>query len=482
LFQFQRLCLRLLQLWSSPLRPQPDPTSGSKYAVVNAAAVGSPGVKIGPVPVLIQLALSVLLAACSLAASVARSAADFAVATVATVAFIFPEDPRYNDKASVFRSHAAPSIFAHSWCGGAGVGDLGLQRAGAVFTRACEMDENCRRSYHAQFGIRPCPDFLTMPLAAEGSADVVLITLPCVSFSVAGLQQGTKGPPGSAAHAAGDLLTCCFWRLRMERPRSFIFENVAGLLLSNDGMHKDLSYVLQGLSSAGYDCKHGVEGSSDSGRAMRRSRLLIVGLRSDLVQMSSWSVSDISASWSMQRAGVSTRRCVSDIMNHQLSREERLADGAIFIPKANITFESDSLPACLPSGPEFGRPFVRVAPDQVPFPDRASTIHTFAIGTIGAPSLKKRRRNGSSAWLRAPLCLRRASRAGKIASGCHGVIGIPRSPLRSSVLFGVWAQWRWLLALVVLLNLQMVSTLPSPRAWAIGCSASWTLWCATMLF
>ena len=80
-----------------------------------------------------------------------------------------------------------------------------------------------------------------------GKIDLVTFGFPCQDLSVAGKRRGLKGERSGLFFEAMRLI-------RELKPSLFVFENVAGLLTSNDG--KDFEVVLREVADIGiYECE-----------------------------------------------------------------------------------------------------------------------------------------------------------------------------------------------------------------------------------
>lgn len=91
---------------------------------------------------------------------------------------------------------------------------------------------------------------------------------PCQSFSVAGLRKGLSDPRGNLALTYVGILDHF-------RPKWFIWENVPGVLSSNQG--KDFAAFLTSLGIIGYGWSYRVLDAQYFGVAQRRRRVFVVG-------------------------------------------------------------------------------------------------------------------------------------------------------------------------------------------------------------
>lgn len=101
-----------------------------------------------------------------------------------------------------------------------------------------------------------------------GQLDLVVGGSPCQSFSVAGQRLGLDDPRGNLAlHYLGIV--------RDIRPEWFLFENVPGLLSSDEG--RDFGTFLAEVERIGYSCAWRILDARYFGVAQRRRRLFVVG-------------------------------------------------------------------------------------------------------------------------------------------------------------------------------------------------------------
>jgi DNA (cytosine-5)-methyltransferase 1 len=104
--------------------------------------------------------------------------------------------------------------------------------------------------------------------AKRFAPDVVVAGTPCQSFSVAGLRGGMADPRGNLALVLLRLVDAA-------RPRWLVWENVPGVLSSNDG--RDFGAFLGGLGQLGYGFAYRVLDAQYFGVPQRRRRVFVVG-------------------------------------------------------------------------------------------------------------------------------------------------------------------------------------------------------------
>ena len=133
---------------------------------------------------------------------------------------------------------------------GIGGFSLGFQRAGWHFDKHYFSEIN---PYAIKIYQRHFPD--AIPLGSItgikpeelGQVDLITFGFPCQDLSIAGKRAGLEGSRSGLFFEATRLI-------RFLKPSIFVFENVEGLLTSNDG--KDFEVVLREIADIGlYECE-----------------------------------------------------------------------------------------------------------------------------------------------------------------------------------------------------------------------------------
>ena len=101
-----------------------------------------------------------------------------------------------------------------------------------------------------------------------GPVDVLVGGTPCQSFSVAGLRRGLADPRGNLMLTFGAIA-------RRYRPRWLLWENVPGVLSSDEG--RDFGTFLGMLGELGYGYAYRILDAQYFGLAQRRKRVFVVG-------------------------------------------------------------------------------------------------------------------------------------------------------------------------------------------------------------
>lgn len=179
---------------------------------------------------------------------------------------------------SAQRSFSAIELFA-----GAGGLALGIEKAGFNTLALIELDKDAAATLKLN---RPmwnviCDDIANISSKnltqffgiKSGELDLVSGGAPCQSFSYAGKRLGLED-------ARGTLFYHFAVFLEKLRPKTFLFENVRGLLTHNHG--QTYKTILDIFAQVGYTIQKKVLNAWDYGVAQKRERLITIGIRNDL--------------------------------------------------------------------------------------------------------------------------------------------------------------------------------------------------------
>lgn len=115
-------------------------------------------------------------------------------------------------------------------------------------------------------------DFTTIEANQYGSINLLAGGTPCQSFSIAGLRNGMDDERGN--------LSLEYLKLaKRKRPTWLVWENVPGVLSSNEG--RDFGAFLAGLGECGYGFAYRVLDAQYFGVPQRRRRVFVVGYLGD---------------------------------------------------------------------------------------------------------------------------------------------------------------------------------------------------------
>lgn len=106
----------------------------------------------------------------------------------------------------------------------------------------------------------------------NGTAELLVGGTPCQSFSIAGKREGMDDPRGQLAIKFFDIV-------RKLRPRWIVWENVPGVLSSNQG--RDFGAFLSEMGKCGYGFAYRILDAQYFGVPQRRRRVFVVGYLGD---------------------------------------------------------------------------------------------------------------------------------------------------------------------------------------------------------
>ncbi len=166
---------------------------------------------------------------------------------------------------------------------GAGGLSLGIEKAGFDTIALIEVDKDAastlkenRPSWNvihddiANISSLDLSKFFKIPV---GALDLLSGGAPCQSFSYAGKRLGLEDTRGTLFYHFALFL-------KKLQPRTFLFENVRGLLTHNHG--NTYQTILDIFAETGYTIQVKVLNAWDYGVAQKRERLITIGIRNDL--------------------------------------------------------------------------------------------------------------------------------------------------------------------------------------------------------
>lgn len=165
---------------------------------------------------------------------------------------------------------------------GAGGLALGLEQAGLHSIGAFEWDKHACQTLRDNRPEWNVVEGDLVKIAEEGfgghlnseELDVLSGWAPCQAFSHAGKRLGMQDTRGTLFHAYAKAL-------EELQPKVFIFENVKGLLTHDNGF--TFNVIVGVFETCGYKLYWDVLNANDYGVAQKRERLIIVGIRNDLI-------------------------------------------------------------------------------------------------------------------------------------------------------------------------------------------------------
>ena len=174
------------------------------------------------------------------------------------------------------------TIDLFSGCGGV---SLGFKWAGFNAVLASDIDENCEKTFTTNFPETPfiCGDLSAIKKEdfdkiIDQEIDVVIGGPPCQGFSLANKKRNK---------VADDPRNKLFYEfvkvIDWYSPKSFVMENVKGLLSMKSGqVIKQIVDEFENAGEFGYEVKYEVLKASDYGVPQARQRVIVIGIRKDL--------------------------------------------------------------------------------------------------------------------------------------------------------------------------------------------------------
>lgn len=151
---------------------------------------------------------------------------------------------------------------------------VALDSLGGTSVGFSEIDKKAIETYQRNFN-DPVTHHLgdVTKITKLPEVDLVVGGVPCQSWSVAGKRRGFDDPRGKLWYDAIRMV-------ELSQPRAFIFENVKGLADPRNKANLDL--ITESFEAIGYSVKHQLLNSFDFGAPQNRSRIFLVGFRSDM--------------------------------------------------------------------------------------------------------------------------------------------------------------------------------------------------------
>jgi len=169
----------------------------------------------------------------------------------------------------------------------AGIGGfrIPLEALGGKCLGFSEIDKKAIETYKNNFLDPNNPDEIELGSVTNlgklpfENIDLIVGGVPCQSWSVAGKMRGFDDPRGKLWE---DTLRI----VELNQPKTFIFENVKGLI---DPRNKEnLNLIVQSFEQLGYVVKYKLLNSYDFGLPQNRERIYIVGIRGDYAAQNSF--------------------------------------------------------------------------------------------------------------------------------------------------------------------------------------------------
>ncbi|MCE3231463.1 MAG: hhaIM 1 [Alphaproteobacteria bacterium] len=159
--------------------------------------------------------------------------------------------------------------FIDLFCGIGGF-HLGAVQNGGECVFACDIDQDVRRAYHANFGLDPKGDITHISGSDIPDHDMLCAGFPCQPFSIIGNRRGFSDIRGTLFFDIARII-------QAKKPKFAVLENVKQLATHDQG--RTLKIILETLKSMGYSTYWKILNALDYGLPQKRERLIIVCFR-----------------------------------------------------------------------------------------------------------------------------------------------------------------------------------------------------------
>lgn len=163
--------------------------------------------------------------------------------------------------------HRIAFTFSDLFCGIGGF-RVAAESFGWECVFSCDIDEEARRVYKANFGEEPAGDIIPIKFNDIPNHDVLFAGFPCQPFSIIGSMNGVDDTRGTLFKEIARILEA-------KRPRWFILENVKQLATHNNGFV--IKRILEITAGLGYFADSKILNALDFGLPQKRERVFIVG-------------------------------------------------------------------------------------------------------------------------------------------------------------------------------------------------------------
>ncbi len=159
--------------------------------------------------------------------------------------------------------------FADMFCGIGGF-HLAAESFGMKCVFACDLDEEARKAYGHNFGIKPKGDIRLLREDEIPDHDLFCAGFPCQPFSIIGKRQGFDD-------IRGTLFFEIIRILKVKRPQAVLLENVKQLA-TNDKKHT-INRIVESLEELDYHVSWRILNALDFGLPQKRERVLIAAIQ-----------------------------------------------------------------------------------------------------------------------------------------------------------------------------------------------------------
>jgi len=138
---------------------------------------------------------------------------------------------------------------------------------------ACDIDEQCRKTYEKNYGLKPESDISKIDVSKIPAFDILSAGFPCQSFS-------NSGKKGGLGDKRGQLFEYILKIAEFHKPRFLFLENVKHIMKIDDG--KAFDHILKRIRETGYEVDTYELSPHQLGVPQQRERVLFICVRRDI--------------------------------------------------------------------------------------------------------------------------------------------------------------------------------------------------------
>lgn len=156
----------------------------------------------------------------------------------------------------------------------AGIGGIrqGFEKNGFECVFSSEINEECKKTYEANYGEIPHGDISKIEANEIPDHDVLCAGFPCQPFSISGKQKGFSDTRGTLFFEICRIV-------KKKKPKVIFLENVKHLKNHDHG--NTLATIIAELENLGYKVKWKIFNASDFGVAQNRERIIIIASKKE---------------------------------------------------------------------------------------------------------------------------------------------------------------------------------------------------------
>ena len=160
-------------------------------------------------------------------------------------------------------------------CSGIGSAHLAFKHLGCECAGYSEIDHKAIQTYQLFYGsdYKNYGDLMLINPNELQDFDILLAGFPCQAFSIVGKRKGFEDERGQIIYDISKII-------KVKQPKSFLLENVKGLMNINNG--ETLKEILSLLEKIGYKVFSQILESVNFGIPQARGRVYFVGIRNDI--------------------------------------------------------------------------------------------------------------------------------------------------------------------------------------------------------